>query len=660
MGPSRRQLVLMAVILGVVTFLLFMRVGSYPFITYDDDDYVVHNEIVQKGLTAKGLRWAFNIGYTSNWHPVTWFSHMLDCQLFGMDAGKHHLTSALFHSLNAVLLFFVLQMASGHVRRSFVIAALFAWHPLHVESVAWVSERKDVLSTFFGLLTIGAYVHHVKGAPKRWLWIALGFFALGLGSKPMLVTLPCVLLLMDFWPLNRLPIDALFREGGRRQFRRLALEKAWFFGLSAISCLLTVMAQKFALQSFERTSVWDRVSNAAVSYATYLFKAFCPVNLSIFYPYNHNLAWWQWGGAMVVLGLVTFVAMRTLRSAPWIMMGWLWYLGMLVPVIGFLQVGYQSMADRYTYVPVVGVFVMVVWSAAEWLVRRPRLWRTGIAATGLALLAYMGLTCVQLGYWRNDIVLFEHALKVTPDNAQARHSLGFSHVRAGHPEIGKVYFAQAIKLDPKFPGPYCALGTLAINEGRAADAVPLYLTAYQLEPWDAGVMWNTGVALILAGDVDHGLKLVQEASTRRPEDAQGRYDIAMELIRLKRSPEAINWLGQAIKIDPEWYEPYQILAWVAATHPDPKVRQPPLAIEAGKRACELTENKSAKALDAYAAARASAGQFSDAIKLASTAKELAESGMQTQTAAGIARRIEGYRQGRPHVDWMLVQQPPRQ
>src|SRR5579859_1485415 len=428
-------------LLALVTLLVYLPVRHYAFTNYDDSDYVTQNAVVQSGLSWTGIKWAFTTTAANNWHPLTWLSLMLDCQLFGVNAGAEHLVNVVFHTINTALLFLLLLRMTNAFWPSAIIAALFAWHPLHVESVAWVAERKDVLSAFFGLLALQAYVGYVQKRPgagnpepkagtampvpdsrrsTRDYSLALFFFACGLMAKPMLVTLPFVFLLLDYWPLQRVP------EFELRWLRwaRLVREKCPFFLLAAVSCIVTLLAQQGGVAPLEGDSLHSRVGNAAVAYVKYLFKTVYPVDLAVPYPLPRTTPWEQVAGAMVVLAAISVLVWRMRVSKPYLLTGWLWYLGMLVPVIGLVQVGSQALADRYTYLPLIGVFLGVTFGVVEW-VKRLRLKSTVLMPVVILVLGgCLFATARQLCYWQNSEALFAHTIAVTKDNLLAQNNLG--------------------------------------------------------------------------------------------------------------------------------------------------------------------------------------------------------------------------------------------
>ncbi|NTW60399.1 MAG: hypothetical protein HGA43_14690, partial [Nitrospirae bacterium] len=428
-----------ALLLAVTTLLVYARVGGYELIFYDDNLYVTENQMVLGGLSWRSVAAAFaTTEGSSYWHPLTWISLMLDIQLFGLHPGALHLVNVLFHAANAALLFLLLAWMTGATWRSAFVAALFAFHPLHVESVAWVTERKDVLSTFFGLLTIGAYARYAdRPGVGRYVWVVL-FLVLGLLSKPMLVTMPFVLLLLDFWPLGRMGgrLELVSGPGPVRPsvpLTRLVAEKLPLFAACAATAVVTAVAQKHGDVMAESSLGFGlRVANAAVSYVRYLGKTFWPGSLSIFYPHPGSaLPAWQAVGAFLLLFLITALVLRRFRPSPWLSLGWFWFLGTLVPVIGLVQVGAQSIADRYTYVPLIGIFIMITWEVSERLssLRVPPrvLWASSL----LVIVVLAGLTWRQLGFWRDHETLFRHAISVTKGNCVAHNSLADYFLRKG-------------------------------------------------------------------------------------------------------------------------------------------------------------------------------------------------------------------------------------
>ena len=484
--PGQRKLdhtLLCYVLLALITVAVYLPVIDLGFVVFDDNHYLTANPRVQAGLTWKGARWALTSVHAANWHPVTWLSHMLDCQLYGLKPAGHHVTNLIFHTANTLLLFGLLKRLTGAFWRSAMVAALFALHPLHVESVAWAAERKDVLSTFFFMLTLLAYASYAQGArggrqedvsslkpgasilnpasrptnsASPVYLLSLVCFALGLMSKPMLVTLPFVLLLLDCWPLNRFQLSALNPQSS--VLWRLVAEKTPFFVLSAASCVVTVIAQHkggalSALEGVTGVSVASRIINTPVSYVWYLAKLLWPSGLAVLYPYNRFYPMSQVILATALLIVLTGVALWQGRRRAYLSVGWLWYLGTLVPVIGLVKVGAQSIADRYTYIPAIGLFIVFAWGVADLTARWPK--RTLPLAVGAAaVLAACALAVgVQLRYWQNTESLFRRTLAVTRNNYIAYNNLGLYVAERGELELGKKYYRSAMQIAPKYPPP---------------------------------------------------------------------------------------------------------------------------------------------------------------------------------------------------------------
>lgn len=531
--PEKKQILLICFFIAAAILLAFWQVGSSEFINYDDNDYVTENRWVQRGLTADGIRWAFTTYHASNWHPLTWMSHMLDVQLFGLSPRGHHLTNLLLHIANSLLLFLVLHRMTQALWQSAFVAALFALHPLHVESVAWVAERKDVLSAFFWMLTMGAYLHYVKRPALQRYLAVLVFFAFGLMAKPMLVTLSFVLLLLDYWPLKRFeqkksaedlrtepgqPAPAEKRKGksGKRQPVKSAVkteppaavkdpwalmwpllrEKIPLFSLTAISCVVTYYAQQAggAVASIEAFPLGDRVSNAVVSYILYIGKMIWPAHLAVLYPHPGSLPLWQVLGAVFLLAAATFMAVWRSKSFPYLAVGWLWYVGTLVPVIGIVQVGGHAMADRYTYIPLIGLFIIASWGIPELL--RGWRWRKEalVASSALILLGLIAVTWIQVGYWQNSITLYDHTLEVTNQNSLIYNNRGAAHNDLGNLSQAISDFDKAIEINPKYEKAYYNRGNAWGQKGDFDRAISDFDRAIELNPRYAAAYFNRGNA----------------------------------------------------------------------------------------------------------------------------------------------------------------------
>jgi tetratricopeptide (TPR) repeat protein len=497
--------------LAVLTVLVFAPVVGNDFVSLDDPAYVTGNRQVRRGLTAEGFGWAWGAEVAANWHPLTLLSHMLDCELYGLDPGGHHLTSVLLHTANAVLLFLVWRRLTGAAGRSAVVAALFAVHPLHVESVAWIAERKDVLSGFFFLLTLAAWLGWVRRpAPRRYL-LALLAFVLGLLAKPMLVTLPLVLLLLDVWPLERLPRGAPAAEI-RRAFGRLLREKLPFFLAALAAGVVTLFTQREAMFPLAALPPAQRAANALLAYAAYLGDTLWPRGLAVFYPLPPAQPVWRVALAAALFAALTAVALARLRRSPWLAVGWLWFAGMLVPVIGLLQVGSQARADRYTYLPSIGLFVALVWEV-RWPAGRLR--RPALAAAALLAIAPLAVAArAQVATWRDSLTLFQHALAVTERNLMAEMRVGTELARRGDHTGAERHLRAAVRIAPGAPRPQAALGRWLHQRGRLEEALPHLRQASRLRPRDARLQLRLGIVLAELG---------------RTEEARARFRRALEL-----------------------------------------------------------------------------------------------------------------------------------
>jgi len=433
------------------TWSVYVQVLDYDFINYDDDEYITENEHVKKGITGESVVWALTEFHSANWHPLTWLSHIIDCQLFGLNAGRHHLISLIFHVLNSVLLYVVFRKMTGATWQSGFVAALFALHPLHVESVAWISERKDMLSTFCMMLTLLCYISYIQKRKIFYFYFVVIFYLLGLASKSILVTLPFVLLLLDFWPLKRFHFQSTnVSFGDFFTHKDLLIEKIPLFLLSAFSCLITIFAQRSseAIQSLDQLPLLQRIANALVSYIAYIYKMIYPVNLSILYPYRGMPPLLEIAGSVLFIIFITFISIKARKSRPYIITGWLWFLGTLVPVIGFVQVGGQSMADRYTYIPLIGLFLIISWGVpglfSNW--RYKKLFFSFSSIIVLIILSLM--TWRQVTYWENGLTISKRAISVTPDNWLMENNLANMFVTRGELKKGISHYIASLLIKP--------------------------------------------------------------------------------------------------------------------------------------------------------------------------------------------------------------------
>jgi len=559
-ASNRCWLFPICLVLALAALAVFWQVRHHEFIDFDDDDYIYYNSYVMSGLTREGLVYAFTSYDLGDWHPLTMLSHMLDCQLYELDPGGHHLTSVLFHVANTLLLFVVLNGMTGGLWPSAFVAAAFALHPLHVESVAWASERKDVLSTFFWMLTMAAYLRYVKSPSISRYVLALLAFVLGLMAKPMLVTLPFVLLLLDYWPLDRLQwgsestgkglslskeVKASFQ---RTSPRHLIVEKIPFFAISAVISVVTFLFERSVgvVGSTISYPVVYRIENALIVYMAYIGKMLWPVRLAVFYPYPvGGLSSWKVVASALALTFITSAVICKRKQRPYLIVGWLWYIGTLVPVIGFVQIALQAMADRYTYIPLTGLFIIIAWGVPDLLARlHYRKFILSISA-GVILTA-LGVTAwFQVKHWRNDITLYQHAASVIKDNWWAHHGLGSALKKQGRIDEANKEFEKALQIE-------------------IDNAISKWKNVLRYKPADAEAHLNLGLALIWKKKFDDAIEHLNQALKARPDwaeayyclglafDQQGNYGLAIqnynEALRLKPNyPDAIKSLEMAMK-----------------------------------------------------------------------------------------------------------------
>jgi protein O-mannosyl-transferase len=615
---ASRRSGLVCLLLALVTSVVYGQVAGFEFTNFDEFTMILKNPFVLAGLTWQGLWWGLTSSWFEYWHPVTWWSHMLDCELFGLSAGWHHLVSLGFHVANTLLLFVVLERMTGAWKRSAMVAALFALHPLHVESVAWVAERKDLLSAFFFMLTLWAYVRNVECRMQnaesrmkkqetehptsniqhpivrvthhasritfhvsRFYVLSLFFFALGLMSKPMVVTLPFVLLLLDYWPLRRFQPSTISHQ--LSTLRQLIWEKAPFFALTIASCAITY---HWALTSGNTTSAekepWSlRLETVPVSYTWYLWKMIWPADMVAQYPMPSHWAWWQVGGAVLVLAIISLWVVLRARSAPYGIVGWLLFLGVLFPTIRLVQAGYQSIADRYTYIPSIGIFIAVVWAAAEWggarscrseaplgskfdvFPRRPvqaqaarslptkpdrAALLTGAALVVLLLCGYV--TWIQTGYWRNGFRLWTHCLAVFPDNSFARYNLGYVLQHSGKTSEAIEQYWAALRLKPDHPDANLNLGIALIGSSRAQEATNYLAAAVRIKPDFARAQGALGLALYVLGDYTGAVAHCAEAIRLDPETFGPYVDMGRALSAQGKSDEALRYYAEGLRLNP--------------------------------------------------------------------------------------------------------------
>ncbi len=597
--------------LAALSWLVFGQTLWHDFVNYDDPRYVYENTNITEGLSISGIVWAFTHIHSMNWHPLTTISHMLDCQLYGLKAGWHHCTNVLLHSIAVMLLFVGLLQMTGAFWRSAFVAAVFAIHPLRVESVAWIAERKDVLSGVFFMLTLLAYLYYVR-LPRTGRYLMVVFvFACGLMSKPMLVTLPFVLLLLDYWPLDRI----------RGQVSKRVLEKIPLIALSAVSSIATLVAQKGAVGYTEELPVLERFNNAVLSYVLYIWQMLSPVNLAVFYPHPENrLPLWQISSSFLLLICVTAVAIALRKKRPYLITGWLWYLGTLVPVIGLVQVGWQGRADRYTYLPQIGLYIAVTWALTD-LTTSWRHRRTILSAAALLTIGLLSWGAwVQTSYWRDSETLFKHALAVTTNNDVAENNLGIVFLQKGQLDEAISLLKSAVDLRPDNSPAHENLAKALLQKGQVADALVHYRKLLELQPDNMEVHNIVGTVLVQQGQIREGVEEWQKVLEIQPDNGN-----------------ALNNLG-----------------WVLATAPEDSLRDGSRAVQLAQQAVRISGGRIPIVFRTLAAAYAENQQFPQAIETAQQGLELANKQGNFALAAELQGSIALYQENRPLRDPSLT------
>jgi tetratricopeptide (TPR) repeat protein len=705
-------------LLAAATVAVFWQVSWQGFVNFDDPAYVTYNPVVREGLTWPGVVWAFtNLhGEATYWHPVTWLSHMVDCQLFGLKPAGHHLSSLFLHTLNTLLLFVVLRRMTGRRGASAMVAALFALHPLAVDSVAWISERKNLLSTCFGLLCLWAYVRYTEKAegrrknaesgrqqpearnqkaeaggpgsvvrgplsltdlPSSILYLlSLSFFALGLMSKPTLVPLPFVLLLLDYWPLGRMQkAEASDTQHATRTTPHVSrftfsaslfVEKLPFLALSAASGVVTLwsMSSLGGLLGTVELPVSLRLANAPVACAIYLRKLVWPVDLSVFYLHPGR---WP-ADAVVVSSLlllgVTALAVWQARRRPYLIVGWLWFLGMLVPVIGLVQAHVQALADRFTYVPAIGVFVMVVWAAAEWIerqaVRTPGNHRPAATArqcgewtqigTGFAALVLAGcvvMTSLQLRHWRNSVTLLQRVVQVEPNSYLGRVMLGNALFERRELDGALSQYEAGLRLQPDYPDGWERAGVVLIEQGRPAEAMPYLRKAVELAPGWPEAQRRLALAWLRQGRMAEAQDAYQSLAALMPATAEGQRDLADMLAEGHQFPQAVRCYQEALRLNPGFEAALNNLAMLRASCPQAEFRNGSEAVQLAEAACRLSGRRNPSFLGTLAAAYAEAGRFGDAVKTIQEALAVSQASGANELVPIQTRMLEQFQAGKP-------------
>jgi len=524
------------------------------FVEFDDQEYITENSNVQKDFSIKSIKWAFTTFHAANWHPVTWLSHMADYRLYGLNAKGHHITSLLLHILNTLLLFQILAKLTNSICKSALVAALFALHPLHVESVAWIAERKDVLSTFFGMLSIAAYIRYVNNLRMPYYFLTFLLLCIGLMAKPMLVTLPFILLLMDFWPLRRF-IKTPFPYAKKQSFNKLVYEKIPLFIPVIISCVLTFIAQHKAgaVKSLDIYPFYIRLANALFAYVKYIYKAIWPDNLAFFYPHAYNyIAMWEIIGVIIVISLAVLISIHAADKHPYFLFGLFFYLITLIPVIGIIQVGSQSMADRYTYIPLTGIFIIIAWAASDFFAKFKYQNIVFTIFSCILIISCIGATNIQVRHWQNSLSLFKHALNVTSNNWKAHHGYGLALYNKNKVEEAIFHYKETIKINPYYARVYNSLGSAVFKKGNIEESIFHYKKALSLNPNSASIYNNLGTVLIKKGNINKAYNCFLKALEINPEKEQIHHNLANAFYVHRKYKKAIFHYKQAIKINPQY------------------------------------------------------------------------------------------------------------
>lgn len=545
---------LICIYLVLIVIAVYAQTRGFDFIDYDDDLYVVENEHVKRGLTLEGIKWAFVAHTAANWHPLTLISHMADVEFFGMQPGWHHITNVFFHLTNTILLFVVLSKTTGQKLPSAFVAVLFGIHPLHLDSVVQIAERKDVLSTFFWMMTVWAYSLYTEKARRSFYYLAsLILYALGLMVKPMLVTLPFTLLLLDYWPLSRIGRSGSWSH---QTVPYLVLEKIPFFLLSAISCIVTFMVQnrEGAVQSIKLYTIDIRVANAIVTYLKYIIKTIFPAHLSFYYPHHGMPPLWQTLVSAVTLACISILVVRTLKSHPYLIVGWLWYLGTLVPVIGLVQVGSQAMADRYTYVPLIGLFIMITWGVTS-AYNTLSLYKKQLAVCGSLLTTVLMIVAWwQAEFWRDSETLFKRAISVTEKNTTAHLNLGFVFAEQGKIDEALFHYKEVINISPHHEKAHHNIGLMYAKKGRLDEAIFHYRYVLKQSPGKEEVVNDLAVALAEKGAIEEAIKEIVHGLDHSEDSGLLLNTLGVLLFRNGNLAEAVRHFKLAIRVQPDYQD----------------------------------------------------------------------------------------------------------
>ena len=651
----------LCLLLAFATLVVYLPTTSDQFINFDDPNYVTENPVVQNGLTWAGVKWAFTGIHVSNWHPVSWLSHMVDCDLFRLNPAGPHLINNLFHSINAALLLAWLWQLTKRLWPSAFVAALFAWHPLHVESVAWISERKDVLCTFFALLTLMSYSRYAENMARnrspgdnlpsfqkaifnesKYFWLAVLFFALALLAKPMPVTLPVVMLLLDFWPLKRMTWD----KTSTQAIFKLGLEK-WPFGLlTAAICLITVLAQNKAISPLAGVPLTSRLENVLTAYASYLWKMVWPLDLAIFYPLRTPIAGSVLAGSAVVLTGVSALVWLERKSSPWMIVGWLWFLISLLPVIGLVQVGSQAMADRYSYFPLIGIFWGLTWTIVS-LADHFKAMKHSLLPGGLLILAAcVWLTEKQIDYWYDSETLFTHSLAVA-DSETGHMCLGAMYEDQNRKTEAMNQYLMALRQNHSSERACGRISKLLADEGKNESAAFFYRQALQRNPEWPYAHQNLGIILIKLGRFEEAMTEFAAEAKRDPQYAQSHFLMGRLALQRGLTAEALPHLREGLRLDPENVEQILFTASVLTAAEDARVRDGAAATALVNQAIHLGGGQHPAVMDVQAMIYAETGQFAEAIQTEQQAIKLSEADGQTEDLALMQKRLARYQQHQP-------------
>jgi tetratricopeptide (TPR) repeat protein len=656
----------------IATLIAYEPVRHNGFVSYDDSAYITENPHIRGGITQDSIVWAFTKSYSANWHPLTWLSHTLDYQLFGLNPLGYHLVSLLFHIISALLLFKILSDTTKTIWTSAFIAAVFALHPVQVEAVAWVAEQKTVLSGLFWLLTIAAYIRYTKQPRMRRYILLLLVFGLCIMTKPTVVTLPFALLLLDYWPL------------GRVKWNRLIIEKIPLFAMSATLCVITFVSQQSggAVLPLDKRPLDFRIANMFISYTRYIGKTIWPSRLAVFYP-SLPVNFMVVICCTLLFILMTVFSIYIIRRRKYIAVGWLWYVGTLVPMIGLVQVGMQTMANRYMYISILGLLIIAAWSVKDFIANRHR-WKIVLAVLAAVVLSSaIILTRMQVRHWHSSITLLEYALKVTESNTGTEYGYGCALFEAGRLNEAVPHLSNAVRMSPTFAKARNNLGKVFLKQGKLNEAVACFnelirrkqdsaetyynlavalsmqkkyddavkclAKVIDLNPKYPGVHKRMGITLLAAGKADEAIKHLEEALRTNPNEAEVYVNLGLAYSKLGKYKPAIQNCTKAVKLKPDSANILNSMAWLLATAPDISVRDANKAIEIAQQACKLTEYKDAAILDTLAAAFAASGRFNDAITTAQQAVRIAKAHSQENLISEIQNHIELYKTGRKYI-----------